>query len=538
MVIVKYAPSTNKKKEDNMFSTRKTNYAYYDIASLRIKEKNIKDNIETYKFLINEPGYKEELANSEAELSLIQQTIAQYQKNERKVEEKKEVIAKPQEQKPDAIIYYNPVNRKFSVQPIFRFTEAQKEIMIKYIEEGDDLDDAATKPLINATIYDEILMEYNFDPGLVVTEGQINSLKFLQDYYKIPHPYIDRNDPTNTPHPIFQKTPTLDLPSTKFDVIPCNTLLRAIQLLLAKAERWKNGDKHEPTVSELKQPKEKRKYTSLTEKEVAILEIIYKCLPPSRQLMFNVIVRDGDEIMNKAVILPDGFVYDASCAEKQLKQVSPLGKFPAIFEGRCPSNAAIPFKVVRDATGQDIYSEIKPALYYDNVIKILKNNAAYFQKVVDVEMKPLNDEVLSTEREVMLFKLSKYLEKIETMPVMRTGNEEENVNLAIVKINQLKVINAAISALKSLDAKMFHDVTKECSSIPEQSYAAVKTKFNGINSGKGFFSKFYRVGAYLTGTIDGQIGVEMPTIVTRIKALLVCCQDSLELKQSPRNTMG
>lgn len=529
----------------------KVNYSYYDLSSLLIIERDIKNDIATYQYLISEPGVKEILAESEAKLAIVQRAIAapqvapltSYRQPQSMREEKADPVATSllgAEQKSAAVVYYNPVSRKVRAQPICSFTQAQKDLMSEYIQNGDDLDDAATKPLIEATIWDEIMMDYNFDPGLVITEGQINStFQFLNDYYKIPHPYVDRNDTTDKPHPVFQKTPTLDLPSTKDDVIPCNTLLRAIQLLLTKAERWKKGDKQEPVVPELKQPEVKRTYTSLTDEEVMTLEKIYKCLPPSRQLMFNVIVRDGNEIMNRAVILPDGFVYDASVAEKQLKLVSPKGKFPAIFEGCCPSNPSITFKVVRDEIGKDIYSEIKHALYYDKVIKLLKSNAASFQRAVVVEgMKQLNDTVLSEERDGAIFKLSKYLEKIEKTPVIDTGIEKENENLAVIKANQIKVIEAAIHALQFVDVKKFHEVTKQCSSVPEQSYAAVMTKFNGINSGKGFFGKIYRAGAYLTGTIHGQIGVEMPTIVGRVNALLQRCEKSLDLQQKSERRFG
>jgi hypothetical protein len=520
-----------------MLRPSKINYSYYDLESLRIIEKNIEDDIATYLALINEPGYKEALAASRAKLSSIQHAITEVSKAA--PEKKMEVIPAPVEQKSANVVYYNPESRKVRAKPICSFTEAQKALMRRYIEEGEDLDDAATKPLINATIYDEIELDYNFDPALIITEGQISyTFQFLKDYYKKSHPYVDRDDTSGMPHPVFQKTPKLDFPCTKDDIIPCNTLLQAIQLLLAKAERWEKGDKREPSVPELKQPAVKRKYTVLTDQEVEILEIIYKCLPPSRQLMFNVIVRYDSEIMNKAVILPDGFVYDASVAEKQLKLMTSKGKFPAVFEGGCPSNPAITFKVVRDERGQDIYSEIKPALYYDNVIKILQDNVAYFQKVVKVEgMKVLSDTELSDERDGAIFKLSKYLEKIEHTPVIKTDDAKENENLVAIKANQIKVIQAAIHALQFLDVAEFEAVTKECSKVPEQSYAAVKTKFNGINSGKGFFDKIYRAGAYLTGTIHGQIGVEMPTIVARVNALLARCEKSLELSEQSKKKL-
>lgn len=516
-----------------MLRASKINYSYYDVDSLRIIKKNKEDEIATYLAFMDEPGYKEALAASRAELSFIQQALTEVSRGAS--EKKVEAIPAPVEQKSADVVYYNPMSRKVRAKPICSFTEAQKALMRKYIEEGEDVDDAATKPLINATIYDEMELDYNFDPALVITEGQISyTFQFLNDYYKQNHPYIDRNDTAGTPHPVFQKTPKLDFPCTKDDIIPCNTLLRALQLLLTKAERWEKGDKKEPSVPELKQPAEKRKYTVLTEKEIEILEVIYKCLPPSRQLMFNVIVRDGSEIMNKAVILPDGFVYDASVAEKQLKLITPKGKFPAVFEGSCPTHPAITFKVVKDERGHDIYSEIKPALYYDNVIKILQDNVAYFQRVVKVDgMKALSDPELSEDRDGAIFKLSKYLEKIEKTPFIETDDAKENENLVAIKNNQIKVIQAAIHALQFVDLAKFQAVTKECSKVPEKSYAAVKTKFNGINSGKGFFGKIYRAGAYLTGTIHGQIGVEMPTIVARVNALLERCEHNLKQQQNP-----
>lgn len=447
-------------------------------------------------------------------------------------EEKKEaapLAAAMPEVSSGGIVYYNPTSRKVRAQPIYVFTEDEQKLMQDYFAKGDDLDDAAIKPLIEAAIMDGINLELNFFPASVIPEGLVDySFKWLEEYFATPHPFFDSN---GKKHPTFQKAPTLDVPCTKDDVLPCNTLLRALKLFLEKAKKWEDGDKTEPAVPELKQLGEKRQYTALTQQEVEILETIYRHLSSSRQLMFNCIVRDHtNQIINKAVQLPDGYVYDESLVEKLLVCTSPPKKFPAIYEGHCPDNQEITFKVVRDESGKDLYSEIKPVAYYGRVVDLLKINAARFVNVVNAEdTKPLKNADLSHERDDMLLKLAGLLEKIEKTPLIKTANEQDNAKYLAIQKDQIAVIQAAIKALKHVDAKEFKDAIEHHSS-----FAAVKTKLSGFNEGKSTISKFYRGVAYAAKTIDKQVGVMMPTVVERVQDLLTRCENDL----NPRQNLG
>jgi len=469
------------------------------------------------------------------------------------VEEKKEVAPAPAKpaKKSGELVYYNPISRPVPVKPIRTFKDAEKKVMTDYLEflkSSMDTVDRIVNPLIEATIWDELFEVYNFSPAFVIPEGLINtSLETLTAYFETQHPFVDRNDPTNKVHPIFQKTPTADLPCTIHDVIPCNTLLRAIEILLDKATKWKNKDNSEPDVPELKEPAEKRQYslpgsTGLTRADVDTLETIYRYLPASRQLMFNCIVRDlrTGQIMHKAVQLTDGEVLDESDAIKLLKQISPPGEFPAIYEGQCPSDPRIKFKVVKDENGVDLYSEMKPALYYNKVVELLKAHAAAFKEHVNVEQQAtLRDPNLQRERGLMQVSSASLLnviaaKKMELQPETTQGVINKKDETIYKKLcAQENVVRAAINALNNANCTEFDTAVKA-----NPDYRGAVTKFGGIQTGNSMASRIYLWGAQKTGTIKGQeTGLILQMLVPNIQDLLHRCEaDRLTQKAQLNST--
>ena len=461
------------------------------------------------------------------QLSQIRETL-----REIRLEEKKE-SAPLVEPKVREKIYYNPTHRDIQPQPIYEFNEAQKKLMLEYLEQGDDLDCNTTRTLIKTTMIDEMgLEEVNFSPASVISEGKINCrYEWLkEEYFARAMSFVDKDQPKPKPHEIFKNSPNLQLPCTIDDVIPCHPLYKALHFLLERATNWANENDQEPARPILKKPMHKRHYIFLTEKVVDDLEKLYRRLPASHQLIFNCIMRDEtDQIMDKAVQLPSGDVCDQSTAEELLVLIS-----PGVYEGKCLKAPAITYKVVRDEQSKEVYSEMKPATYYSHAVDALKKIAAEVERMVTgPNYKALNDADLSDERDRMIIKLSKFLDKIN-QPVTLTNNQKCNANVLAIQKAQQKVIQTAINSLRQVESKQFDEDVAYQSLIPGQTYKTVKLNSDTFNDGSTVLSKFFRSAAsYLVDTSE-QWGYMMPTLIDAVRDLLKRCEADLNLTKAEK----
>lgn len=208
-----------------------------------------------------------------------------------------------------------------SVEPLEKFTDEEiLEIKRRYNQIP-----APLKALIDAALDDDrIQCDYVKNPVFIRGEGHLYDLSSIQLMLK---GKTEANFPNN--------------PEAKFsmaDVIPCNTLIRAMKILLNILKG------HNPLASAV----EKNTFASvisdrrrISPEVIKMIESYYASpsLEENHRALFDVICRDRltKMIMDDPVYLPDGYTYDRSTAMFLLESAYPSDR------ALCPFNDEITF---------------------------------------------------------------------------------------------------------------------------------------------------------------------------------------------------
>lgn len=207
--------------------------------------------------------------------------------------------------------------------PLTIFSEDEKEIITKHY---------ATLPPELKILLDEALEDTSIaldkmcNPVFLRREGQLYDLSTVTDML---HNKMEANYPLN--------------PSQKFkkeDIIPCNTLIRAMQIVLNIIHG--QGASAPPVDANIQlgsQSARKRIPAEL----ITLIEGYYQVsLLPKHRVLFDAICRDPitNIIMDDPVYLPDGYAYDRSTASLLLESAKLYGEDQA----ECPRNENILFK--------------------------------------------------------------------------------------------------------------------------------------------------------------------------------------------------
>ena len=198
--------------------------------------------------------------------------------------------------------------------------------------------------MLDAVLIDEnISQEVIVNPVFIKKDGRVYDLSMIEKIIA-----------SNGKNPFNQ-----EMVFKKEDIIPCNTLIKAIQLLLLII------DQHEIC----SQPVEKNKFDPSQE---ILSEAFYQKLPPKHQRLFDIICRDPmtNMIMKDPVFLPDGYAYDRSTAEILLESAK---------TAECPLDKNILF------TKEDITK----CYLIDSVYEYLKKMAAHQTEILIEEVKKI-----------------------------------------------------------------------------------------------------------------------------------------------------
>lgn len=112
-----------------------------------------------------------------------------------------------------------------------------------------------------------------------------------------------------------------DISFTEADLIPCNTLIQAIQQLLVIIEtEGKVGPViPKPKYATLEQKTDRQR---IPQQLIPIIDKFYSAMPDKHKVLFDIVCRDPvcGHIMDDPVFLPDGFVYDRTIALFMLRK--------------------------------------------------------------------------------------------------------------------------------------------------------------------------------------------------------------------------
>jgi len=197
------------------------------------------------------------------------------------------------------------------------------------------------RKLIDVSINDDrISLDLIPNPVFIRSEGQVYDNATVIELLKNKH---EAHAPYN-PDVIFKRS----------DIIPCNTLIIAMEYLLdiIKGKIIK-PEPREYKISSLTKIGLRRRIPA---ELVTFVEHHYKKMEDKHKLLFDAICRDPitKEIMDDPVFLPDGYIYDRSTALAYL----------GIKQGVCPSNSLISFK----------QEDITPCYFVISVLEQLKQN--------------------------------------------------------------------------------------------------------------------------------------------------------------------
>lgn len=199
------------------------------------------------------------------------------------------------------------------------------------------------KKLMDAALGEDINLLLAANPVFIRTEG------FGHIYDRDTLMQLLKHGEAMCPH-------NQDKKYTEADIIPCNSLLKAMDHLLNIIKGAVFEDpKLEPALSvtdEIKAVKRAR----IPANVVDMIEAGYKKMLPHRKVLFNSICRDPitNIIMDDPVLLPDGYIYDRCTAMGYLKYNN----------GQCPLKPSIKF--TKD--------EIIPCLTVGKVLDQLRDN--------------------------------------------------------------------------------------------------------------------------------------------------------------------
>ena len=198
------------------------------------------------------------------------------------------------------------------------------------------------RSLMDATISDEVIsFELTPNPVFICGEGKIYDAEKIIELLESKAEHL---------------SPYTRQPFSKSDVIPCNTLIKAMEHLLKVIQGEQLLPTKEFKLSSLnKQTAESR--TRISVELITFIEKHYQQMPDKHKVLFDLICRDPKtkQIMDDPVFLPDGYVYDRSTA------VAYLG-----IQGVCPLNSNLSFKK----------EDITPCYFVIAVLEQLKQNIA------------------------------------------------------------------------------------------------------------------------------------------------------------------
>lgn len=205
-------------------------------------------------------------------------------------------------------------SKKVVAKPLRTFSVAE----MKKIHEHSLSLPEHLRQLLEAVLEEGTTLEFTDNPHFIKGEGRILNLNTINDLLK------------DTPKAI---SPYHRVEFTRADVIPCNTLIQAMDLLLhvidgADVVYHRLDSKLATLLTDVSRKRVKPEV-------VAMIEEIYSSMLPRHQKLFDIICRDAKtkKIMDDPVGLPDGFVYDRTTAEAHLR----------ILDGACPMNPEIKF---------------------------------------------------------------------------------------------------------------------------------------------------------------------------------------------------
>lgn len=235
--------------------------------------------------------------------------------------------------------------------PIARvFTdEEMKKINLHFEKIPENL-----RNLMEAALGEDINLGLAANPVFIRSEhtGHIYDRKAVSTFIK--------HGPATCPH-------NQDKEFSEGDIIPCNSLIKAIEILLNII----NGVKiEEPSLKstlaitdELKELKRARIPADI----VRLIELNYYQMPLHHKALFNCICRDPitNIVMDDPVLLPDGYIYDRTTAMAYLKRKG----------GQCPLNSELKFTE----------ADITPCLTVRNVLNQLRDYIIAAVKDVSAE---------------------------------------------------------------------------------------------------------------------------------------------------------
>jgi hypothetical protein len=191
------------------------------------------------------------------------------------------------------------ISQSYTVQPLQTFSEKDSAL----IEEHYEKIPADLKILLDAVLKDEnIKLEIMTNPVFVKGDGHVYDLATVEKIIA-----KGGKNPLNE-----------DMKFKKEDIIPCNTLIKAVQILFAII----SGSEFSNKPVEINQFNQDALDKTMSSKTISselikVIETYYQTLPPKHQCLFDIICRDPmtNMIMNDPVFLPDGYAYNRSTAE-------------------------------------------------------------------------------------------------------------------------------------------------------------------------------------------------------------------------------
>lgn len=222
--------------------------------------------------------------------------------------------------------------------PLHVFTqEEMKKINQHYLNLPEEL-----QKLMDAAIGEDINMELAANPVFIRGEGKIYDINTVRAWLK---------GKDEAMFPLNQ-----DKRFKESDIIPCNTLIKAMNILLniIGGEEVKAPEKLDQLL--ITEESKAAKRVLISAEIVQFIEKGYVALLERHKVLFDTICRDPKTriIMDDPVMLPDGYIYDRSTVNLYLKYKG----------GQCPLNDNITFT----------QADITPCVTIGKVLEQLRDN--------------------------------------------------------------------------------------------------------------------------------------------------------------------
>jgi hypothetical protein len=420
-------------------------------AQLERRKQAIKDEIATMEFL------KKESSEDPLATATFNQSLSDLRKQLSRLEMQPAhpVVAKAIQQQ---------------AKPLYVFNASEIEKINQRYEEIP----ASLKEIMDAALLDKNTLGLIEQPVFIRRDDKIYSLKFLLDWLGDAEEKRHPEDDSKT----FKRT----------DIIPCNTLIKAMQVLLQHLD-GEDVKSHLTTLSPPQNVDRKR----LTAEHIVLIEKVYASLEPHRQVLFDCICRDPETkiILDDPVFLPNGRVYERSTAQFYLDH----------YQGRCPGNENIIFAA----------EDIVPCCFVINVLDQLRLDAENLMKIkreqAALQKVPIANAELSSQRDI----------QIETLLILarKTQKKLDEKEDKTANEDMVKVLDAAVRSLMQLDVSILNEAKK---TYPR--FDVVKTWLAGSQSSESSWGHFYRGIAVKMGTVNHQLGKDVGDHVKAVETLL------------------